>query len=310
MHTDSGTLSFQFGQPTSRLITKNNTACLSLGNKIVMGTGLEYWSLPITTSGYKNYQQVTVWRNDSELWGIGSVDATGETLEKAASALYQEILSVSQGMSLYRVWNFVPQINEPHDGLDHYRMFCMGRAQAFEHAFSSSGESHMSAASAVVIHGERLYIAFTGGNCDVVHVENPLQVPAYRYPTKYGPRSPSFARASLVTGPNQRVLYVSGTASIRQSESLYSTDAQAQMQVALSNLDSVAQAAGLSQGLNSKSVGLRTIRLYVRHAKYWPLVEKLVKSELVREEDQFNVVEADLCRPELLVEIEAHVLNP
>jgi hypothetical protein len=46
-------------------------------------------------------------------------------------------------------------------------------------------------------------------------IENPNQTPAYKYPPKYGIKSPLFARATYTdNGSGRGVLYVSGTASI------------------------------------------------------------------------------------------------
>ena len=73
---------------------------------------------------------------------------------------------------------------------------------------------------------------------DTVNVENPLQMPAYEYPDTYGPRSPSFARATTVTTAGVASLYVSGTASIRGHRTVGAT-LEEQIKVTMENIDAL-----------------------------------------------------------------------
>ena len=66
------------------------------------------------------------------------------------------------------------------------------------------------AASAVGSLGGELSICFLGSKERGVHCENPRQLPAYRYPKLYGPRSPSFARATLAPDTLGEVTFVAG----------------------------------------------------------------------------------------------------
>ena len=66
----------------------------------------------------------------------------------------------------------------------------------------------MSPARAMV--GSTASVVFAATEATPRHFENPLQVPAYEYPGEYGPRSPSFARATVVAQPGP-CLFVSGT---------------------------------------------------------------------------------------------------
>ena len=120
--------------------------------------------------------------------------------------------------TLVRSWNFIPQINHcPKGELEIYRDFCKGRAQAFDAC--GIDEFQLPAATGIGCYSRSImgYLV-ASRRADYLHVENPLQSPAYKYPPKYGPRSPSFARGTLHLrtqrpGSQSSRFYLSGTAS-------------------------------------------------------------------------------------------------
>ena len=65
------------------------------------------------------------------------VGEAGPDLGAKTRDLYSEMLRLTRarGCSLARIWNYVPEINEASpEGLENYRVFCRGRAQALESA--------------------------------------------------------------------------------------------------------------------------------------------------------------------------------
>ena len=123
-----------------------------------------------------------------------------ENLEGTTEKIYRELLRQCHGWHLHRIWNYVPQINEMQAGLERYQQFNIGRWVAFEERFGRDLRSFMPAASAVGIDGDHLAIVFTAGRHRPVFFENPSQVPAYHYPSDYGPRPPGFARGVAIDG--------------------------------------------------------------------------------------------------------------
>ena len=59
-----------------------------------------------------------------------------------------------------------------------------------------------------------LAIGFLAGRAVPRHFENPRQVPAFEYPAQYGPRPPSFSRATAVKAGEGRWIFISGTAAV------------------------------------------------------------------------------------------------
>ena len=303
-------LRFVFDQPSAfaRVDSMQDEQRLTLGlpNALLAGTGVESW--PLAGPGeVEQLDEMIIWRGINSLIGIAAVEVNDSNLEAATARLYAAILDLSDGYVLHRFWNFVPQINVAVGKLDRYMCFCVGRANAFgEHARSVQG-GDLPPASAVGTTGNHLCIAFLAGRDALVPVENPLQVPAYQYPKRYGPRSPSFARAGVIDAAGE--MFISGTASIRASESLHEGDFTCQAQTALENLAAVSEAAGHPHWLNAAQPYRRTVRVYVKRAELWRQHGDLLRKNLLDGAQHFNVIEADICRPELLVEIEAYAVG-
>lgn len=297
-------LVFRFGCDGAAINVGDTELVLSLRNPLLTGSGEETWHLVNGYYQHRSTQHFSIAESAESICGVGIIDVNAQGIRATSSAIYQELLSACEGLSIYRIWNFIPHINQPHGELDIYNLFCMGRAEAFEAAYSQAQERRMPAASAVGTPGDQMCIAFIAGRETVAHIENPLQVPAYKYPTQYGPRSPSFARAGLVGHPDSR-LFISGTASIRNSESQHYDDPIAQTHLALENLGVVTQAAGLTERWQRAST--RTFRAYVRDGVDPLSIYTVLQQSLLRSGDHLNVIQADICRPELLVEFEAFI---
>ena len=218
---------------------------------------------------------------------------------QAAYAALRRFQAQSPYPYLLRVWNYFDGINRGDGDAERYKQFCLGRASGLE---VSSG-SRLPAATAI---GRRdgspvLQVYWLAGRVPGVALENPRQLSAYRYPRQYGPLPPSFSRAMLVEG---RLLMISGTASIIGHVSRHAGDLAAQIDETLANLASVRQrAAALAPGLPASLGAHSLLKIYLRDAAAAGLVEELVRKRLPAC-SQYMILEADICRTELLVEID------
>ncbi|MEM6999524.1 MAG: hypothetical protein AAF529_01970 [Pseudomonadota bacterium] len=290
-------LQFRFGAQHARCIDTQQGPQLELPNGVISGSGLETWPLD-GTGQCAQADDFLVWQSPEQLCGIAVTEVTDATIEAETERLYRQLLSLGVGYNLHRIWHFVPQINNACGAdVDRYMLFCKGRAQVLCDPIEAGTQvpftdQQLPPASAVGTSGKRLAIAFLAGDAPIQPVENPLQVPAYQYPQRYGPRPPSFARA----GRLHEQLIVSGTASIRQSESLHAGDINAQLDLALENIDIVAKAAQHPL----PRPGIRA-RVYVKQADQW---HADLEAHPMLRDTRLNVVQADICRNELLVEVE------
>lgn len=234
------------------------------------------------------------------------------TVEADSQALYARVLAACAGKQLYRIWNYVPRINEHTGGLEHYRAFCKGRSLAFEAALGDGFERLLSAASAVGSDGRTIEVIFAAGDASPRHVENPEQVPAYRYPAEYGPRSPSFSRATVVEEGGAKWVFVSGTASIKGHATVGVGSLQEQIAATVDNLRLVSRASGLGENLGADAAGktagwARHFKIYLRRAEDFSEARRALEGVLVFPErgDRVSWLRSDICRAELDVEIEA-----
>jgi chorismate lyase/3-hydroxybenzoate synthase len=204
-----------------------------------------------------------------------------------------------------RFWNYIPDIHRPSgQGLDRYMCFNAGRFAACSEWLGGPGafDRLLATGSGVGHSGPDLVIHALASSTPGTAVENPRQTPAYRYSRRFGPRPPCFARATILRQPGQAPLVlVGGTASIRGEESVHVNDLREQTKETFENLASlVRSAAGHDRaGL----AAFRELRVYHFLESDLGVISELVERafpSLARVE----YLRADLCRPELAVEIE------
>lgn len=244
-------------------------------------------------------------------WLLGAATvAVDAGLETAAHQLYENLLHATRGLHLARIWNYVPAINEPGPGgLENYRIFCRARSLAFEQRHGPGFKSLLPAASAVGTKSATLTIAFAASPVRPRHVENPLQISAYDYPEDYGPRAPSFARATVVSANGHGTVFISGTAAIRGHATISPQHLQPQLACTLENLREISNSCGLGADLARRGGATRHFKVYLRHAADQPEVAAALQEKLLKETDHVSYLLSDICRAELLVEIEATLLG-
>ena len=86
-------------------------------------------------------------------------------------------------------------------GLDRYMVFNAGRYDAYARWYGTPRAfNHAPAtASAVGVQGADLSIFCLAAQTPGTPIENPRQTPSWRYSTRYGPKPPCFARATVVS---------------------------------------------------------------------------------------------------------------
>jgi hypothetical protein len=239
------------------------------------------------------------------LLGAATVPVAGG-LEDAAHKLYATILGATRGVHLARIWNYVPAINSPGpSGTENYRLFCRGRSHALEQHHGAGFKAHLPSASAVGSGSAHMTVVFAASPAKPRHVENPLQVPAYDYPETYGPRAPSFARATVVPGEASSTVFISGTAAIRGHATVAPRSIGLQVVYTLENLGGISLACGLGAALGKGVAASRHFKVYVRDAADRAHVAAVLERELFTPGDSVVYLRADICRAPLLVEVEA-----
>lgn len=228
--------------------------------------------------------------------------AACSAIESATEAAYNRLFDVIHSAGFphpFRIWNFIPRINEGEGDREEYKKFCVGRQLAFDKL--QLVHRQYPAASALGHHSEGAVIYMLAHKHAGQHHENPRQEPAYRYPRQYGPCSPSFARATSLNLHDCRHIFVSGTASILGHDTKAADDLTQQIAITLANI------RHLVDTVDTAAQPLHAIRVYLRHAADFQPARDYLTTHLQHSFNaaSVNFLHADVCRDNLLVEIEA-----
>ncbi|MEE9157263.1 MAG: hypothetical protein V3U60_02595 [Gammaproteobacteria bacterium] len=245
--------------------------------------------------------------NEQALFGLSRLEETqDQLLDTLTYNSYRNILRFvkEKGYSdLLRVWNYLSDINDEQDDLERYRRFCVGRFNAF-HEFDTGFEQALPAATAAGLHNPGLFIYFLAARGTSQPIENPRQLNPYHYPPQHSPRSPSFSRAIVKDWGAHRQLFISGTGSIVAHQSLHGGDVVAQLTEILRNIDALLEHAANVSGTDFRhKCTTSTFKVYLRHAADLRLIQEHLAHAL-GEGTSVLLLNADLCRKELLMEIE------
>jgi len=201
-----------------------------------------------------------------------------------------------------RIWNFVPGIQTPTADGNRYMAFNAGRLAAYRDWFGSAEAMAvgMPTASAVGTTDNSLWIHVLLADSPGRPVENPRQVPAYHYSRRFGTHPPCFARGTLF----ESRLLIGGTASIVGEDSRHCDSIEEQTRETLINIAAlIASAGGCCESAALER--LEQVRVHVREPHHASVVHRML-AESALGAASVEMVEAQLCRPELLVEIEGH----
>ncbi len=156
-------------------------------------------------------------------------------------------------------------------------------------------------------------IAISSDDKDLVLVplENPGQTAAFDYGVDYSPRSPKFSRAMAVTTKGYALTFISGTASITDSESRFLDDIEAQTRQTLDNMEALVTPENFERhgmpGHGGTLKDFALVRVYIKRQEDYAKARAIVEARLGELPTVYAV--ADVCRPELLVEMEGVVVT-
>jgi enamine deaminase RidA (YjgF/YER057c/UK114 family) len=245
----------------------------------------------------------------------GIYPQTMDTLGRLQAALGD---SGSSFQRVVRTWFYIGGITESEAGAQRYQELNRARTDFYRDIqFNCSSLASVApssvypASTGIGMLGSGLVascMALETSRKDVLMLplENPQQTPAYIYDPEHSPQSPKFSRAVALVLGNYVTTWVSGTASIVDSESRHLGDPEKQTAQTIDNIERLISADNFAthglKGAGARLHDLAKIRVYVKRA------EDLAKCRAVCER-RFGPVPAiyavaDICRPELLIEIE------
>jgi enamine deaminase RidA (YjgF/YER057c/UK114 family) len=217
-----------------------------------------------------------------------------------------------------RTWLYLGDIVGLENQVPRYHELNLARADFFqdrcfvgEHLAGGSGRACYPASTGIGAEGRDVMmscLALVTERPDVLRLplENPRQVAAHDYDHRYGRHSPKFSRAMAIPCGGEASVLVSGTASILDSESHHLGNIQAQTRETLDNIAALISADNFRRhgqiGFGATLDDMALMRVYVKRKEDYSAVQEICQARLGDVPVIYTL--ADLCRPELLVEIE------
>jgi len=258
-----------------------------------------------------------------EIWaggmGAGLFPADTRKASQAAFDQMREILE-TENMSydhIVRQWNFIGNILEIKNDLQNYQVFNEVRSEKY--LKFRKMHSYPAATGIGAKHGGVTidFYAVEPRRClKIIAIDNPDQIRPYDYGQqvlrgkplqgKDTKQPPQFERAVFVADRDSYTLYVSGTASIIGQATIGIDDIEKQTEVTLENIKKLTDANRIQHltGNSQADAGkLILLRAYIKYQEDFLKVESICN-------ERFPGVpiiycETDVCRDNLLVEIEA-----
>lgn len=239
---------------------------------------------------------------------LSELDQNG--IKRTAAEAYRRMLELvpSSGFPyLLRVWNFFSGINQGDGDQERYKLFCSGRARGLGQHWE-----HSEPAATVIgrPHPSRwFHLLWLAARTPGQAIDNPRQTRPREYGREYGPEPPRFSRATLWQSRRGAVLFASGTAAVVGDASMHGGDLAAQFAETERNLYTVLAEAAARVNRPARFDDGSVLIAYVRDETAQFQVQRMLKAAFPH--SQTMVVAGDVCRSELLVEIEAvHHFDP
>ena len=228
-----------------------------------------------------------------------------ETIYEQANLIFDKIEAVFKKEAfeidcIQRQWNYIPDIVEYDESSQNYQQFNDARSEFYAKATWKNGYP---SATGIGVRNRDLLISLMAvkGDYKVSVLSNKEQVDAHIYSetvlenNEIGggikKSTPKFERGKVING----MIDISGTASITGEKTMFIGDVCRQTERTLHNIKLLLKQAG-------KNKGKQSMRVYVKRSDYFEDIKKVCDREYP--EAQKNYVQADVCRDDLLVEIE------
>lgn len=231
-------------------------------------------------------------------------DQLGRDIERQAAEAFVCLGAVLEKESfpihsIIRQWNYMERITDFDGGNQHYQLFNNARTEFY--AQTEWPEGYPAATGIGTDRGGILIdvdaAVLESGEAFVTPIDNKLQVMAHAYSGQVlkeaGQKktTPKFERAKSLTCHDRRLVYISGTAAIRGEESLDGVGLEGQLRITMEN---IGQLTGKARPV--------MLRVYLKNKSDYEEAKVLLADYGLPVPVVY--MRADVCREELLIEIE------
>ena len=216
---------------------------------------------------------------------------------------------------IVRQWNYIGNITGHREGKQNYQEFNDSRTAYYNNGNWINGYP---AATGIGMSSDGIIvgcIAFKASE-GIYPINNPLQVAAHVYSKKVlideNPKAlkstPKFERAKVIEIGGKACCFVSGTAAIRGEESMNNSSARMQTIQTIENIRHLVSEENLIRfGSKAYNLNYSHLRIYVKNEEDYEEIKSVVDEFFPDTPAIFTV--ADVCRRELLVEIEGILIS-
>jgi enamine deaminase RidA (YjgF/YER057c/UK114 family) len=289
---------------------------------------VEAWAIGTNRAevGYHGPHLVTI-EHDGLRWvyaSAGAIHQPGRTAYEQSEEAFENLGKTLRAVGIpfrdvVRLWLYQGGITEIEEGTERYRELNRARSDFFDEI------DFASCPLARLTNGQSIYPASTGigtgehglvitslaiqterEDVEILSLENPRQMSAFDYPKEYSDKSPKFSRAMAIRMGENLTTWVSGTASIVDAETVHPGDVEKQTEQTLDNIENLISEENFDRlgwaGAGATLGDLAKIRVYVKHAEDYEKCRAVCEKRLGRVPSIYAL--AEVCRPNLLVEIE------
>jgi len=216
--------------------------------------------------------------------------------------------------SVIRQWNYIEDILGHDYGLQRYQEYNNVRSAFYSDHFNKTG---FPAATGIGMNRGGViieFVAVAGGTANSQPLDNPNQVAAHSYSNdvlvgekSFGKYSPKFERGRYLELFDKKLIFISGTASIRGEKTVGAGNPARQTRVTIENIRKLYAPEVLSviskENLQPK---YGHARVYIKNLSDYEVIRKIFRRSFGELPVVYLV--ADICRDDLLVEIEGKVI--
>ncbi len=216
--------------------------------------------------------------------------------------------------SIVRQWNYIENILDFDDSEQRYQAFNNVRSEVYGTSFEQNG--YPAATGIGMNQGGVIveFVAIKSPECITKPIDNPEQIAAHHYSKdvllgeEFSVKTtPKFERARYLELFGKKLIFISGTASIRGEKTIGVGDAIKQTETTIANIQKLYSSKVLDIiGQNDLQAKYNHARVYVKNRSDFAVIKKAFERHFGSLPVVYII--ADICRKDLLVEIEGKVV--
>jgi hypothetical protein len=251
---------------------------------------------------------------------MGNVQSMAlESCDQNSSNAFSNLMDIFNAFdmpvsSIVRQWNYLENILGFDGQEQRYQEFNNARTSFYGNAFEQTGYP---AATGIGMNQGGIIIEFVAvksDSCKSLPINNPSQIAAHTYSENVLEgegcvlkTTPKFERARFLELNHKKLIFISGTASIVGEKTVGVGNPAEQTEVTISNIKQL-YSKQILNSISEKQINPKYghARVYLKNRKDFSVIKKTFKSHFGNLPVVYII--ADICRNDLLVEIEGKVI--